>query len=121
MSSILAGLFEKQSDYKKLEQELEAFGIPNSKYIVYLNKDHENSQYMVSVEINDKSIIDNIKKIFTDNHGFKTYFFENMTIEEATYEFVKKLIDIRAKSEIHNSPDVRIKGQHDGMTSEVKV
>lgn len=121
MSSILTGLFEKHSDYKKLERELEASGFSDSEYIVYLNDDHHNSQYMVSVEIKDKSVTEKTKQIFTENHVMKTYLFENMSIDQASYGYLKRLIDVRCKAEIHSSPDVRIKAQHNGITSEVKA
>lgn len=120
MSSILAGLFERHSDYKRLENELETSGFKNSDYIVYITEDHHHSQYMASVEIKDNEQAQNAKNIFYQNSVLKTYVFENMSISEASYNTVKKYIDVRSKAEIHNSPDVKRKSQHTGMDSEVK-
>lgn len=121
MSSILAGLFGANSDYKKLEKEIENAGFLDSEYIVYLSDDHHNSQYLTSVEIKSRDMTDKLRRIFSENHVNKTYLFENMSIDQASYSNLKRLIDARSKAEIHNSPDVRIKVQHDGMNSEVKA
>ncbi|MCX8524519.1 hypothetical protein OF897_11405 [Chryseobacterium formosus] len=121
MSSILAGLFGPNSDYKKLEKEIEDLGFLDSEYIVYLSDDHHNSQYLASVEIKNRDMTDKLRHIFSENHVHKTYLFENMSIDQASYSNLKRLIDARSKAEIHSSPDVRIKVQHDGMNSEVKA
>ena len=120
MSNILAGLFEPHSDYKKLETELENSGFKNSDYIVYLNEGNHNSQYLVSVEVNDSNQIDNARNIFSQNTVLKTYLFEDMAIEQANYMNLKNFINARNRAQIHNSPDVRIKGSTSGMDSEVK-
>lgn len=121
MSSILAGIFAKHSDYKKLERELEDSGIQDSEYIVYLSDEHHNSQYMVSVELKEKELTEKARQVFNENSVLKTYLFDNMTIDQASYPTLKRLIDARSKAEIHSSPDVKIKTQHDGISSEVKA
>lgn len=121
MPNILVGIFERHGDYKRLENELESSGFENSDYIVYLMEDHQNSQYMASVEIRDHEKESIAKSIFQNNSVLKTYLFDNMSIAQASYSTVKKYIDARSKAEIHHSPDVRIKVQHDGMNSEVKA
>ncbi|MDH6253300.1 lipopolysaccharide export LptBFGC system permease protein LptF [Chryseobacterium sp. H1D6B] len=120
MSNLLAGLFESHSDYKKLETDLENSGFGNSDYIVYIDDNSHNSQYMASVAVKDKDQIDNAKSIFGQNAVMKTYLFENMGIEQADYNNLKKYIDVQNKAEIHNSPDVKIKGSTNGIDSEVK-
>ncbi|MBP2616235.1 hypothetical protein [Chryseobacterium jejuense] len=120
MSNILAGLFEHHSDYKKLESDLENSGIPISDYIVYLNSEASNAQYLVSVAVKDNGQVDSARSIFSQNAVIKTYLFENMSIEQANYDTIKKYIDARNKAEIHNSPDIKIKTASDGMNSEVK-
>ncbi|MDQ0594587.1 arginyl-tRNA--protein-N-Asp/Glu arginylyltransferase [Chryseobacterium ginsenosidimutans] len=121
MSNILAGLFELNSDYKKLEADLESSGFENSDYIVYLNNgNHKNAQYLASVSVKDNNQADNAKNVFNQNAVLKTFSFENMSIEQAQYDNLKKYIDARCKAEIHNSPDVRIKGSTAGMDSEVR-
>ncbi|WP_449387747.1 hypothetical protein [Chryseobacterium lineare] len=118
MSNILAGLFEPHSDYKKLEADLESSGFQNSDYIVYLN-DENHSPYMVSVAVKDHQI-DSARNVFSQNTVLKTYLFENMDLKQANYTDIKNYINVRNKAEIHNSPDVRIKGSTSGMDSEVK-
>jgi hypothetical protein len=120
MSHILAGLFERSGDYKRLEYELENSGFDNSDYIVYITEDHHHSQFMASVEIKDHEQSQKAHDIFRQNAVLKTYSFENMEIGQASYSNLKKYIDARSKAEIHNSPDVKKKSQHTGMDSEVK-
>ncbi|WBV56894.1 hypothetical protein PFY10_00375 [Chryseobacterium daecheongense] len=119
MTKILAGLFQSHSDYKKLETDLESSGFGDSDYIVYLNE-HQNSQYLASVAVKDTDQADNARNVFNKNAVVKTYLFENMGIEQADYHNIKRYIDARNKAEIHNSPDVKIKGSSNGMDSEVK-
>ncbi|CAA7194526.1 hypothetical protein D1631_09590 [Chryseobacterium nematophagum] len=120
MSSILAGVFQHHSDYKKLEADLENSGFGNSDYIVYLNDPIHNSSYMASVVVKDLSEIDKAKNVFNQNAVFKTYIFENMSIDQADYAHLKSYINARNKAEIHDSPDVKIKTSNTGMDSEVK-
>jgi hypothetical protein len=70
--------------------------------------------------VKDSSQIDSAQSIFRQNAVIKTYLFENMSIDEANYDTIKKYIDARNKAEIHNSPDIKIKTSSDGMNSEVK-
>ncbi|REC44660.1 hypothetical protein [Chryseobacterium pennipullorum] len=120
MSNILAGLFEHNSDYKKLENDLETSGFLTSDYIIYLSNEHHNSQYLASVAIKDSSQNENARSIFMQNAVLKTYQFENMSIDQANYDTIKKYIDARNRAEIHNSPDIKIKTSSNGMNSEVK-
>jgi len=120
MSNILAGLFESHSDYKKLETELESSGFENSDYIVYLDEKDHQSQYMASVSVENNEYADKAKNVFTQNAVKKTYLFENMNIENESYEKLKRYINARNRAEIHNSPDVKIKVSTQGIDSEVK-
>ncbi|MFP3832028.1 hypothetical protein [Chryseobacterium sp. SIMBA_028] len=120
MSNILAGLFEHHSDYKKLESDLENSGFQNSDYIIYLNSETNNIQYLASVAVKDNEQLDISRSVFSENAVIKTYLFENMSIDQANYETIKKYIDARNRAEIHNSPDIKIKTSSEGMNSEVK-
>jgi len=120
MSKILAGLFEATNDYKQLEADLEHHGFADSEYIVYIDDSHTNSKYLASVAVKDSEQGDKAQHVFTRNQVLKTYSFENISIEQADYHHIKKLIDARNRADIHNSPDVRIKGSTSGMDSEVK-
>lgn len=120
MSNILAGLFKHHSDYKKLEADLEGSGFENSDYMVYLNSEDDHTRYLVSVAANSEEQIDHARTVFTHNDVLKTYVFENMGTGQSDYASLKRLIDARNKAEIHNAPDVRIKGSTAGMDSEVR-
>ncbi|MET3037118.1 hypothetical protein ABXT08_13490 [Chryseobacterium sp. NRRL B-14859] len=120
MSNILAGLFEHSSDYKKLEDNLENSGFQNSDYIIYINNENHGNQFLASVAVKDSSQAEIARSIFTQNEVLKTYLFENMSIDQASYDTLKKYIDARNRAEIHNSPDIKIKTSSDGMNSEVK-
>lgn len=120
MSKILAGLFESRNDYKKLEKDLESSGFGNSEYIVYVDDSHNRPQYLASVAIKDGEQASNAQNVFTQNAVLKTYSFDNMSIDQADYQNIKRLIDARSKAEIHNSPDIKIKGSTSGIDSEVK-
>ncbi|WP_378104032.1 hypothetical protein [Chryseobacterium sp. sg2396] len=120
MSNLLAGLFGYHSDYKKLEADLEGSGFENSDYIVYLNGEDNHSQYLVTIAAKSNEQIEQIQDIFRENSVLKTYIFDNMGIEQSDYTTIKRLIDARNKAEIHNAPDVKIKGSTAGMDSEVK-
>ena len=120
MSNILAGLFEHHNDYKKLEGDLEGSGFENADYIIYLNNETSNTQYLASVSVKDNGQTESARNIFSQNGVLKAYLFENMSPGELNYDTIKKYIDARSRAEIHNSPDIKIKTSSDGMNSEVK-
>lgn len=120
MSTIITGVFQRHSDYKRLEIELEMAGFDNADYIVYITEDHHESPYMTSVQILNQMQESNARRVFAENSVLKTYQFENMSISEASYPKLKKYIDAKNKSEIHPSPDFKFKSATEGMDSEVK-
>jgi len=120
MSNILAGVFAQHSDYKKLEADLENSGFGDSDYIIYLNSGSDHAQYLASVAVKDNNQTDSARNVFSENSVMKTYLLENMSIEKADYDHIKRFIDARNRAEIHNSPDVKIKASSSGMDSEVK-
>ncbi|WP_326983054.1 hypothetical protein VUJ46_00470 [Chryseobacterium sp. MYb264] len=120
MSKILAGLFDSNNDYKKLEADLENSGFADSEYIIYIDDSHSSSKYLASVAVKDSDQGDRAHGVFSQNKVLKTYSFDNISIDQADYQNIKKLIDARNRADIHNSPDVRIKGSTNGMDSEVK-
>lgn len=120
MSRIITGVFQKHSDCKRLEIELEMAGFDNADYIVYITEDHHESPYMTSVQISDLDQESKARKIFGENSVLKTYLFENMSISEASYPNVKRYIDAKNKSELHSSHNLKFKTAANGMDSEVK-
>jgi len=120
MSTIITGVFQRHSDYKRLEIELEMAGFDDKDYIVYITEDHHQSPYMTSVQITDHTQESIVRKVFAENSVLKTYLFENMSISEASYPTLKKYIDAKNRAEIHASPDFKYKGATEGMDSEVR-
>ena len=47
MSNTVAGYFNRQNDYKKIERDLEGAGFSRTVYTVFLNEDSD--RYLVSV------------------------------------------------------------------------
>ncbi|WP_294249862.1 hypothetical protein [uncultured Chryseobacterium sp.] len=119
MSNVLAGIFNYGNDYKNLEADLEQSGFDNSDYIVYLNEGSHAPQ-LVSVAVRDAAQAEHAGSIFSSHGALKTYLIDNMSIHQADYQTVKRFIDSHNRAEIHNSPDVKIKGATDGMDSEVR-
>lgn len=105
---------------KKLEADLENSGFENSDYMVYLNGEDSNSQFLVSVALKSNEQTAHAQNIFLKNNVLKTYIFDNMGIKQSDYMTIKRLINARNKAEIHNAPDVKIKGSTAGMDSEVR-
>ncbi|KQT18000.1 hypothetical protein ASG31_04485 [Chryseobacterium sp. Leaf404] len=120
MSTIITGVFQKHSDYKRLEIELEMAGFGDEDYIVYITEHHHDSPYIASVQISEYTQENLARKVFAENSVLKIYLFENMSISQASYATVKKYIDAKNKSEIHASPEFKFKGATEGMDSEVK-
>ena len=120
MPTIITGVFQKHSDYRRLEIELEMAGFQNEDYIVYITEDHHNLPYMTSVQITNQADEAKARKVFGENSVLKTYVIDDMSIGEASYPIVKKYIDTKNKTEIHASPDLKFKGATEGMDSEVK-
>ncbi len=115
MSNTVAGYFNKQNDYKKIESDLEGAGFSRTDYTVFLNEDSD--RYLVSVLVKDDVEIDNVKAIFKNNGVTNDYFFEGLS--KPAYEDLKNLIEERAKAEIANTPELNIKTTSDGIDSEV--
>lgn len=120
MSRIITGVFQKHSDCKRLEIELEMAGFNNETYIVYITEDHHDVPYMTSVQIDDSEQEQRARKVFSENSVLNCYSFENMNIQDATYCTIKKYIDSKNKTELHPSHDLKFKSATAGMDSEVK-
>ena len=120
MSRIITGVFQKHSDCKRLEIELEMAGFDNESYIVYITEDHHEVPYLTSVQIHDSEQEEKVKQVFGQNSVLRSYLFENMSISEATYSTIKQYIDAKNKTELHPSHDLKIKTATSGIDSEVK-
>ncbi len=115
MSNIVAGYFNKENDYKKVESDLQGAGFSSSDYTVFLNNDAD--RYLVSVETHDDVAIENTEAIFQNNGATNYYLFEGLS--KPSFEDLKTQIEERAKTEIFEAPDVDVNSSSDGIDSEV--
>lgn len=145
MTYTVVGLFQNQEKAGKVSKELESAGIKNSSYIVYRTNnevrrkdatlwdrvfniakpeipDPERDKLVTSVEIHNDEEMNAVQNVFDNNEVVHTYEFQDMTIDEAKdLNYIKKIIEIRAKSQIFQTPTSRGFHTHEGMNSEVKA
>ncbi|WP_312324324.1 hypothetical protein [Soonwooa sp.] len=120
MGNIIVGLMSQQNDYQNLRFELEESGFRDSDYIIYLNNG-ENDSFWASISANNDQQKNKGEEILKKLDAKKSYYFKNVDIEDAkSFDALKKEIGIRAKSEIHPSPDIRHRTPHHGLNSEIK-
>lgn len=120
MGNIIVGLMSQQNDFQNLKNTLEQSGFGDSDYIIYKNNEGRDNFWASFAADNDtqKSKGEEILKQY---NAIKSYFFQNINIEEAkSFDVLKKEIEIIAKSEIRSSPEIRHHHAHDGLNSEVK-
>ena len=140
MASIITVLFNNQSQSKAIAQDLESKGFQDSDYIIYLHdetiskevktsiwqsffKDKtklEDESLVVSVKVKSPDQIENVKEVFTKNNSVHQNYFENIKFRDAkSLQYLKRIVSLRAKSEIYNSPNVNYRASLTGMNSEV--
>ncbi|MGA9212945.1 hypothetical protein [Kaistella sp.] len=140
MASIITGLFESQSQSHQIGQDLENAGIQNQDYIIYLRDEKAHKEIKtsiwkyffkdktepvddslaVSVKVKDPEQIEKIKEVFSKNNCIHQNYFENIKFRDAkSLDFLKKIIELHAKREIYNSPDINYRGQSAGINAEV--
>ena len=133
MNYTVVGLFPSQEDAKKVSESLEQSGIGNQDYIIYRTdkettteqkqnfwkklfgtKNTENvttevDKLITSVAIHSEQDLENVKKSFSQNEVVKIYEFQDMTLEEAKdLNYVKKIVELRAKSHIYAMPEISV-------------
>ncbi len=145
MTYTVVGLFQNQEKAGKVSKELESAGIRNSDYIVYktnneikrekatiwervfnINKPEvpnpEKDKLITSVEIHNEKEMNAVKTVFNHNNVVHTYEFQDMTIDEAKdLNYIKKIVEIRAKSQIFQTPTSKGFSSNQGINSEVKA
>ena len=140
MSSIITGLFKSQSQSKAIAADLENAGILDSDFILYLHDDKiskevktsiwqsffkdkrtlEDESLVVSVKVRTPEQMDAVKSVFSENHSIHQNYFENIKFKDAhSLEYLKRIVSLRAKSEIRNSPGLNYRGTSTLMNSEV--
>ncbi|KIA88819.1 hypothetical protein [Kaistella jeonii] len=147
MNYTVVGLFPNQKFAKEISEGIEESGIKNEDYIIYkTNKNSskeekrnfwkkllglKNTQasaevesLITSVAVRNEEELNNIKKSFEKNDVVKIYEFQDMTIEEAkNLDYVKKIVELRAKSQIYSMPQMTISrgAISEGINTEVRA
>lgn len=145
MSYTIVGLFPNQKYAKEISEGIEKTGIKNEDYIIYKTQKNKTDKsnfwkkllgiekapaktevesLITSVAIRNEEELNNIKKSFKKNDVVKIYEFQDMTLEEAkNLDYVKKIVEIRAKSQIYSMPQIpNARGRiSEGINAEVKA
>lgn len=140
MASIVTGLFQSQSQSRKIAKDLENIGLPSQDYIIYLHEHHvpkevktsilqsffqddttlEDDSLVVTARVRDPEKRQQIMQQFENNHAIYVNYFENIKFQDVmSLKFLQKMVSLRAKSQIYNSREVRHHEGSSGMTSEI--
>ena len=140
MASIVTGLFQSQSQSRKIAEDLENIGLPIQDYIIYLHEHHvpkevktsiwqsffqdattlEDDSLVVTARVRDPEKRQQIMQLFENNHAIHVNYFENIKFQDVmSLKFLQKMVSLRAKSQIYNSREVRHHEGSSGMTSEI--
>lgn len=116
MANIVAGYFDKSIDRKKVEDAIENNGFSESEYIVYVNDNAES--YLVSIFTDSEDKKNKANSIFKELQSSRSYEFTDVA-QNLSYEDLKKLIEIKAKSQVQSFSGISDKGASEGMNDEV--
>lgn len=140
MASIITGLFNHQSQSKAISQDLEQAGFQDSDYIIYLHDERiskevktsiwqyffkdkrklEDESLVVSVRIKSPEQLEKVKELFAKNEVIHSNYFDHIKFRDArSLDYLKRIVSLRAKSEIYNSPNVNHRTPSTGINSEV--
>ncbi|WP_417431707.1 hypothetical protein [Halpernia sp.] len=140
MSSIITGLFKSQSQSTEISQDLENAGFPENNFIIYLhdkpiseevktsiwrsffgdNTKVADESLVVSVKVKDADSKEKVTQIFKDNDCIHQNYIENIKFRDArSLQFLKRIVAIRARALISSSPEIKRRGQNEGINSEV--
>lgn len=147
MAFTIVGLFPSQENASKVSESLEKNGFKNSDYIVYLTQKNteenkpsiwqrlfgtkqenfinvEEDKLITSVAINNEIEFNKAKETFEKNGVVHIYEFQDMTLEEAkSLDYVKKIVELRAKSHIYAMPEISTSSSttNQGINAEVNI
>lgn len=140
MTSIITGLFESQSQSRKISEDLEHAGFKDSNYIMYLHDhkvpkevktsiwnyffgDHtvvEEEHLVISVKVKTPEQIESVNKIWSENGVIQQNYYENVKFGAAkSLDCLKRLVALRAKAQIYQAPEIKIHENPEGINSEV--
>ncbi|MBF8455658.1 hypothetical protein IV494_00550 [Kaistella sp. G5-32] len=147
MNYTVVGLFPNQKFAKEISEGIEQSGIKNEDYIIYTTNKNSSKEdkrnfwkkllgidktpaktevesLITSVAVRNEEELNTIKKSFEKNDVVKIYEFQDMTIEEAkNLDYVKKIVELRAKSQIYSMPQMSISrgAISEGISTEVRA
>lgn len=147
MNYTVVGLFPNQDLATEISNNLEQSGFQNNDYIIYKSdKKSQNSEkrsfwkkilgvnenaeaqspesLITSVAARSEEELETIRKSFEKNEVVKIYEFQDMTLEEAkNLNYIKKIVSLRAKSQIYAMPNISLKhgNLNEGISTEVKA
>ncbi|MGA9212669.1 hypothetical protein [Kaistella sp.] len=132
MNYTIVGLFPSQENIKEVSAGIEKSGIKNQDYIIY-RTDKDNApelkknfwerlfgiakaetnavpnHLITSVSVKNAEELKSVTQSFEDNKVVKIYEFKDMTIDEAKdLNYIKKIIELRAKSQIYAMPEISL-------------
>ena len=140
MASIITGLFQSQSQSRKIAEDLENIGLAHQDYIIYLHDHHvprevktsiwqsffqddtrlEDDSLVVTARVREPEKRQQIMQLFENNNAVHLNYFENIKFQDAmSLQFLRKMVSLRAKSQIYTSREVRHHEGSSGMTSEI--
>ncbi len=140
MATIITGLFESQNQAAKIKQDLEKAGIRNEDYIIYLHDETLSNEVktsiwrsffedstvvcaenlVVSVRVREVEDRETIMDIFYENSALHLNFFENIKFQDAqSLNFLRRIVSLRAKSQIFSAAEVRKRDLSSGINSEL--
>lgn len=140
MASIITGSFESQSQSKEISQDLENAGFKDSDYIIYLHDERitkeiktsiwqylfkdktklDDDSLVVSVKVKGPEEIEKVNEVFSKNKSVHQNYIEHIKFDNAkSLDYLRRIVSLRAKAEIYNSPNITYRGQSSGMNAEV--
>lgn len=140
MSSIITGLFKSQNQSHAIATDLENAGFQDSDFIVYLHdkqitkevktsicqslfkekRELEDDSLVVSVKVKDAHQIENAKEVFLKNNSIHQNYFENVKFSDTmSLQYLKRMVSLRARSEIFSPLKINQRDPSAGINSEV--
>lgn len=140
MASIITGLFKSQSQSPQISAGLERAGFKDSEFIMYLherripkevktsiwnyffrdNTQVEEENLVVSVKVKTPEQVENVYKVWSENDVIQQNYYENVKFEAAkSLEYLKRIVALRARAQVYQTPEIRFKGKTSGINSEV--
>ena len=140
MASIITGLFKSQTQARKISEDLEQAGFASEDFIIYLQDKNVSKEVKTSIwqsffrdqtKLEDDSLVVSVRvrtmeceqktyRIFEANGVIRSHFFENIRFRDAmSLQFLKRIVSLRAKSQIARTPEVRHHEKANGMNAEV--